>query len=88
MSCEQVFPFFSNTECPQFPCHEGVSPQDFNCAFCYCPLYALGDECGGNFVYTDKGIKSCQDCCLPHVKTKGVDLVCEHWPQLRDMASR
>ncbi|MCG4735218.1 cysteine-rich small domain-containing protein, partial [Casaltella massiliensis] len=23
----------------------------------YCPLYALKDECGGNFKYTDDGIK-------------------------------
>ena len=36
--------------------------------FCYCPLYALGTNCGGNFKYTDKGIKDCSNCLLPHNK--------------------
>ena len=37
-----------------------------NCLFCYCPLYALGDKCGGNFRYTENGIKDCTNCMLPH----------------------
>lgn len=34
--------------------------------FCYCPLYALGDRCGGNFRYIGDGIKDCSGCLLPH----------------------
>ena len=56
--------FFENKECKYFPCHEGVD--DFNCLFCYCPLYALGTECGGNFKITEDGIKDCSACLLPH----------------------
>jgi Zn-finger protein len=26
----------------------------------------LGDQCGGNFVYTEEGIKNCSGCLLPH----------------------
>ena len=31
-------------------------------------LYALGPECGGNFVYTEDGIKDCSGCMIPHSK--------------------
>lgn len=58
------YDFFQNKECEYFPCHQGV--KEFNCLFCYCPLYALGDKCGGNFVYTADGIKDCSGCRLPH----------------------
>ena len=60
--------FFQNTECEHFPCHRGVSEGEFNCLFCYCPLYTLGRQCGGNFRYTEKGVKSCHDCTFPHQK--------------------
>ncbi|MBR3814287.1 MAG: hypothetical protein IKK38_10520 [Spirochaetaceae bacterium] len=30
------------------------------------PLYALGKNCGGNFYYTEKGVKSCINCTFPH----------------------
>ena len=30
------------------------------------PLYALKDKCGGNFKYTENGIKDCSNCSLPH----------------------
>ena len=53
------YAFFSNKECEYFPCHKGADPENFNCLFCYCPLYALGDKCGGNFRITEKGIKDC-----------------------------
>lgn len=59
------YKFFSNTECEYFPCHKGVGAK-FNCLFCYCPLYALGDKCGGDFVYLKNGVKSCENCTLPH----------------------
>lgn len=78
--------FFSNTACEHFPCHEGVAAGRFNCLFCYCPLYALGDKCGGNFTYSSKGIKSCVNCSLPHDGEHGCALVQEKWPMIGAMA--
>ncbi len=58
--------FFQNKGCAYFPCHEGMEENAFSCLFCYCPLYALGDKCGGNFTYTQQGIKDCTNCLVPH----------------------
>lgn len=63
---QKHYSFFCHKDCEYFPCHETTHPEQFNCLFCYCPLYALGDQCGGNFRYLDSGIKSCEDCRLPH----------------------
>lgn len=60
------YKFFNHSNCEFFPCHKTNDPENFNCLFCYCPLYALGDKCGGNPKYTDKGIKDCSKCTLPH----------------------
>ncbi|PBF60968.1 metal-binding protein [Clostridioides difficile] len=62
------YKFFNHKDCEFFPCHKPNKPEEFNCLFCYCPLYALGENCGGNFKYTDKGIKDCSSCILPHKK--------------------
>lgn len=62
------YKFFQHKECEYFPCHKTNSPEDFNCLFCYCPLYALGKDCGGNYKILESGIKSCEDCMFPHVK--------------------
>ncbi len=59
---------FTNRECEFFPCHKGIAEEDFNCLFCYCPLYGLKDKCGGNFNYLDFGIKDCSNCLIPHSK--------------------
>ena len=67
--CGKAFSFFTNKKCECFPCHTGIDPEEFNCLFCYCPLYMLGDRCGGNFTYTKSGIKNCSDCVLPHKKS-------------------
>ena len=65
---ENSYRFFSNHECKYFPCHKMPNDNDFNCLFCYCPLYFRGDKCGGNFKYSkDKGVKNCTDCHLPHL---------------------
>ena len=48
------------------PNHPTDDPENFNCLFCYCPLYALGPDCGGNFSYTESGVKDCTRCTLPH----------------------
>lgn len=65
---DKHFSFFQNTQCEYFPCHETKHPERFNCLFCYCPLYALGRNCGGNFRYTPSGIKDCSGCMIPHEK--------------------
>ena len=62
------YSYFCNRDCEYFPCHEGADPEHFNCLFCYCPLYALGSRCGGNYRYLDNGIKDCSECFLPHSK--------------------
>jgi len=58
--------FFTHYQCESFPCHKTDQPETFNCLFCYCPLYMLGKDCGGNFRYTAQGIKDCSQCLLPH----------------------
>ena len=63
---EGRYAYFSHRECEYFPCHPGADPENFNCLFCYCPLYALGERCGGNYRYTDKGIKDCTQSLIPH----------------------
>lgn len=60
------YKYFCNRECEYFPCHKTENSDDFNCLFCYCPLYALGRRCGGNFVYNEKGFKDCSNCMVPH----------------------
>ena len=60
------YKFFAHKECEFFPCHKTDHEETFNCLFCYCPLYALGRECGGRFRYTENGIKDCTECLVPH----------------------
>ncbi len=60
------FDFFQHKQCEYFPCHKGADPEKFSCLFCYCPLYALGDKCGGNFCYLPDGTKDCSNCLRPH----------------------
>jgi len=56
--------FFANRACAYFPCHQGADAADFNCLFCYCPLYFL-EDCGGDFRLS-RGIKDCTACLRPH----------------------
>ena len=60
------YKFTQHKECEFFPCHPTQHPETFNCLFCYCPLYALGENCGGNFTFTEQGIKDCSGCLRPH----------------------
>ena len=46
---ECAYSFTQHRACEFFPCHKTDHPEDFNCLFCYCPLYTLGSKCGGNF---------------------------------------
>lgn len=58
------YKFYRNTSCKYLPCHKVKNEEEFNCLFCYCPLYFL-DECGGNYKNYN-GIKDCTDCLIPH----------------------
>lgn len=64
------YKFFNHKDCEYFPCHKTTNLEEFNCLFCYCPLYALGKNCGGNFKYNKNGFKDCSNCILPHTKNK------------------
>lgn len=65
---EKQYRFFQHRDCEMFPCHKIEKEEEFNCLYCYCPFYMLGDACGGNFSYTKSGIKSCMNCNYPHQK--------------------
>lgn len=76
--------FFQNKDCKYFPCHRTSRPEDFNCLFCYCPLYALGRGCGGNFRYNEKGIKDCTACMFPHVRENYAKVI-ERFQEIREV---
>lgn len=65
---EDSYTHFSNRACRYFPCHPDADPDNFNCLFCYCPLYVLGEKCGGDFTYSAKGYKDCSGCLRPHTQ--------------------
>ncbi len=76
--------FFCNRDCQYFPCHSTAKPEQFNCLFCYCPLYALDDKCGGNVSYTENGIKDCSACLLPH-SPGAYDHILKTFPKIVEM---
>jgi Zn-finger protein len=78
------YKFFQHKECEFFPCHKVKDVENFNCLFCYCPLYALGDKCGGNFKYNEKGFKDCTDCTLPH-RRSNFDYVLGKYNEILDI---
>lgn len=84
---DKEYSFFSHKKCEFFPCHKGADPENFNCLFCYCPLYALGDQCGGNFRYTDRGLKDCTNCQLPH-KRKNYGYVTGKYQELAELMKK
>jgi len=81
------FKFFQNRACEYFPCHAIEDDQAFNCLFCYCPLYPLADQCGGDFTYTSKGIKNCTACIKPHT-LKGYEHVQAYIQEVIKMTKR
>lgn len=81
------YSFYQNRDCEYFPCHAGADPENFNCLFCYCPLYALGDQCGGAFRYTEKGRKDCTHCLFPH-RRENYGKVNERFADIAKLAER
>ena len=84
---EKKYSFFSHKECEYFPCHKTEDPKNFNCLFCYCPLYALGERCGGNFRYTENGIKDCTGCMLPH-KRENYPYIIGKYGEIMELAKK
>ena len=81
------YDFFQNKQCEYFPCHKGADKDNFSCLFCYCPLYALGEKCGGNFTYTEKGVKDCSACQFPH-KRENYEKVLEKMGAVIELAKK
>ena len=79
--------FFQNKDCAYFPCHKVEDDSNFNCLFCFCPLYALGDKCGGNCTYTENGIKDCSGCLIPH-SAGGYDYILSRFSQIAQLARK
>ena len=52
---ENSYKYFKNKDCKYFPCHKGLS-DDFNCLFCYCPMYSM-PNCPGSKTYIEKNGK-------------------------------
>lgn len=81
------YKFFQNKSCEYFPCHALDNQEEFNCLFCYCPLYGLGEHCGGDFVYLENGIKSCIHCTKPH-DAGGYEYVKKHMKDVIELAKK
>ena len=81
------YSFFCNRDCECFPCHPTDDPEQFNCLFCYCPLYALGDRCGGAFTYNSKGYKVCTQCTFPHQRNN-YGKIMQRYSEIADLAKK
>ena len=81
------YDFFQHTQCEYFPCHKGADPDTFSCLFCYCPLYALGDKCGGSFRYNDRGIKDCSGCLKPH-RRENFQTICTQMREILELVRK
>ena len=79
--------FYCNKKCEYFPCHQGADSESFSCLFCFCPLYALGDKCGGDFCYTESGIKDCSGCLRPH-RRENYGAICKQMARIIEMAKK
>ncbi len=61
----ETYEFYQHKECKFFPCHDVDNIENFNCKWCYCPLYFV-KKCVGNYKMNDNGVKDCSDCKIPH----------------------
>lgn len=59
--------FIQNKSCEFFPCHTISKDKEecFNCLMCFCPLHHM-EDCGGNYIILDNGVKDCSNCTIPH----------------------
>ena len=61
--------FFQNRECKYFPCHKGIDEEEFNCLFCYCPLYALGKSAAETAGTTKKATRFAKNAPFRIIRT-------------------
>ena len=81
------YSFFCNRSCEYFPCHPTEEPDSFNCLFCYCPLYALGERCGGAITYNENGYKDCTHCMIPH-RRENYGRIIGRYAELAELAKK
>ena len=81
------YDFFQHKTCEYFPCHPGADTDTFSCIFCYCPLYALGDKCGGDFTYTNDGFKDSTFCQRPR-KRENYTSICKQLQKVMEMVKK
>ena len=81
------YDFFQHKQCEFFPCHEGLEEDKFSCLFCYCPLYVLGEACGGDFVLLEDGGKDCTACAFPH-RRENYGAIKERYPDILALINR
>ena len=81
------YKFFAHKACEYYPCHTMPEGEDLNCLFCFCPLYALGEACGGNFRYVGEAgdIKDCSACTVPH-RLKNYDYIMGKYAEIKELA--
>lgn len=72
--------FFRNSDCEYFPCHKVEDDSDFNCLFCFCPLYHF-EDCGGKYEMRGK-LKLCMNCKLPH-KPRAYDYIMKRLKEVK-----
>lgn len=81
----QHYRFFNHAACEYYPCHD-LPAEKLNCLFCFCPLYCLGDTCGGNFSYIGD-VKDCSACTLPH-RVENYDYLMAQFARIGAVAPR
>jgi len=83
------YKFFQNRECEYFPCHVVKNEDEFNCLFCYCPLY-LQEDCMGrpDYILNALGqrIKDCSGCTIVH-RPEMYEKVLAHLVRKEDVVS-
>ena len=79
--------FFQNRSCASFPCHKGIDAEAFNCLFCFCPLYTLGEHCDGDYTFSESGKKSCVNCTFPHQR-ENYEAVLSRYPEIEACMKR
>ncbi|WP_273384780.1 cysteine-rich small domain-containing protein [Enorma phocaeensis] len=82
------YKFFNHSTCEFYPCHD-MPAGELNCLFCFCPLYALGPDCGGNPTYVGENhdIKDCSNCTLPH-RRANYDYVMSQFERIKELAAK
>ncbi len=85
---QRNYSYYSHKDCEYFPCHPNANPDNFNCLFCYCPLYLLGEQCGGTYSFLEGGIKDCSACLYPHARENYEQIVARYGEIVTAMSLR